>query len=48
MKSGEKMDGFSRLQKLMGSPGKMDGFKKMINALGKLDAFSSGPQTHEN
>ena len=47
MKKGGKIVGLCMLQQMMGSPGKMDGFKKMINALGKADAFKSGPQTHE-
>ena len=46
-KNGGKIVGLCMLQQMMGSPGKMDGFKKMINALGKADAFKSGPQTHE-
>ena len=47
MKSGGKMYGFSMLQKLMHSPGKMDGFPKLMDSLGKMDGFKSGPQTHE-
>ena len=41
------MDGFSMIQKLMDSPGKMDGFPKLMDSPGKMDGFKSGPQTHE-
>ena len=46
MKNGWKIDGFSMLQKMMAPLAKWM-VSKMINALGKLNAFSSGPQTHE-
>ena len=36
------------LQKLMDSPGKMDGFKKPMKTDWKIDGFKSGPQTNEN
>ena len=47
LKNDGKIDGFCMLQKMMGTLAKWM-VSKMINALGKLDAFSSGPQTHEN
>ena len=39
MKNGGKIDGFSMLQKLMDSPGKMDGFPKLMDSPGKIDGF---------
>ena len=48
MNIGGKMDGFSMIQKLMDSPGKMYGFPKLMDSPGKMDGFKSGPESDEN
>ena len=50
-KSDEKwweMDGLSMLQKLMDSPGKMDGFKKPIKTDGKIDVSNMAQKSDDS